>query len=54
MPEILSPGEWENETGPTGHYAITTEESGGIVAYASTEKLAEAIYGLLMNDPGLR
>lgn len=54
LPEVLAPDEWENDTGPKGWYAISTEEAGGIVAYAETEALAGAICGMLVNDPSLR
>ena len=46
-PEVLAPSEWENDNGPKDWYAISTEESGGIVAYAETEELAWLIAGLL-------
>ncbi len=46
-PEVLAPCEWENDDGPEGWYAVSTEDAGGIVAYAETRELAEAIVSLL-------
>lgn len=49
--EVLHPDEWDNETGPSDWFAIAGKD--GIVAYASTERVAEAIVGMLANDPSL-
>lgn len=45
---VHEPGEWNNEDGPKGWYAISNED--GIFAYASTLEMATAIK--LMAEPG--
>lgn len=34
---VHAPGFWENDDGPEGWFAVSTEEAGGIVAYFATE-----------------
>lgn len=35
---VLSPGAWENDTGPSDWYAVA--DNRGIIAYFATEELA--------------
>lgn len=36
---VLAPGQWENDQGPRGWWAVCTEED-GIIAYFGTEERA--------------
>lgn len=37
---VHDPMQWENSEGPKGWYGVSDDDSGGIVAYFSTEKAA--------------
>lgn len=39
--QVHEPGEWDNDVGPGGYYAIS--DSDGIFAYAANDTLAEEI-----------
>lgn len=45
--DVISPGMWENETGPLNWWAVATEHSGGIIAYFRDEASAYEFVELL-------
>lgn len=46
---VHGPGQWENAVGPKDWYAVSTEDSGGIIAYFSNASHAYAFRLFLIN-----